>query len=277
MIKQNRCVFNLLFIIATISIPVQGDDHWVGAKSTNDYEDNPNTGDPWFQESDYRDAICGRFVNKMDDYNDSVRKFWTGLNGAKWRYVEGSGDETGYGVDNVDIHMTCTHGGAWGPDPAEGRPATFTLVMWDYGERAFSYQMRLGDGGRKLELFAVYGCLTMAVDTHTWTRWSPVFKGGLKYAAAFWGSSYPSSGAQNTGRTYAEKLHGSGYSLRYAWLDSMDDYSGNQPGVMASGTNTSNCSTRRANMNLSNFRNASVMPRLRDSSVGKICWTRRAA
>jgi hypothetical protein len=207
----------------------------------------------------------------MDDYSDVDRKFWTNLHGARWRYIDGSGDYYGYGVDNVNIHLTCTHGGAW------SSPDRFTVVMWDEDVRAFSTEMRLGDDGRKLGIYAAYSCSTMNDDGSIWNRWSPVFKGGLKYASAFWGAAWSANGAKNTGKSYAEKLHTSGYALKYAWLDSMDDYTGNTPAIMASGTSSTNCSSRRNNMTWSNYKNDTTYPRLRDSSVTNLCWTRRQA
>jgi hypothetical protein len=271
---------SILFLICAISfsLPTYSDPHVVGARHQNTFEVDPNTGDPWRDESNYRDDICGGFVVKMTDYSDVDDWWFVGdlYNANSEAYfIEGWADASTFGVDNTDIHMTCTHSGAWGPDPASGRPAAFTMVMYHRGTRAFSHQMRLGDDARKTELFVLYGCESMKPDDYITTRWRPVFEGGLKYAASFWGAAYPNSGAKNLGKTYAKKLHESGYSFRYAWLDSIDDYSGNTPAVMATGQNTDNCYSRLGNMNLSNFRNASVMPRIRDSSIGRFCWTRR--
>lgn len=247
----------VVVLTSLITISALYADNWVGAKSQDQFESG------WLSASTYRHMTCGNFVNKMDSYSDSTRQYWTEIKGAKWRYLEGDGEGYGYGIDNVDIYMNCSHGGISGN--------SFTIAMWDENDLVYSSQMRLGDDGRGLSIYTSYDCGQMNPSSGWSTRWSYLFKGGLRYASAFWGSSYNSEDTQYFGRHYAENLH-NGLSLKYAWLNAMDDYAGNTPAVMATGISSSSCDSRLSNMNWSNYKN---YERYRDNRITNYCMVRR--
>jgi hypothetical protein len=249
--------------VATVSYEINANcTYYARSKASETFEDE------WQKELSSSFEVCFNFSDRMADYSDTCRKDKTALKNERLRFVDNSGvEDNDKGLDTVDIIMVCTHGGAWDD--------VFTIVMWDNNTRVFSDEMRLGDDGRGLSIYTSYTCNIMKPDEDIWNRWEKIFKGGLKYASAFWEASKHGSAAKGLGEKYANLLHGSGATLKYSWLDAMDDYTGNTPAVMASGVSVEHCEMRRDTMLWSNFKNS--FNRFRDSEVKNVCWTRRRA
>ena len=98
--------------------------------------------------------------------------FWFNLVGKQYYWYE-AGDHDPLSLDTVDMFVEFTHGGITATD-AE-------WAMWDQPVIAYSSQMRLGDDDVGMSIFTQVSCETLTAD-YTWTRWSPVFKGGLRIA-----------------------------------------------------------------------------------------------
>ncbi|MBQ9817193.1 MAG: hypothetical protein IJM59_07005 [Proteobacteria bacterium] len=257
--------FCLLFIvvvsvmITSVAMADDADLNWVGGKAIEEFENNWRT--PLY--GCY--SIVGGFVNTMNSYNDSVRKFYTTLIYPDHFY--GGTDGGTSGVDSVDVFIVCTHGGAW------RNPSLFTQTMYNYETRATSDFMRMGDNGRRLSIYSTFSCETMSSYTNSWSdmeeRWLDVFQGGLRIATGFWGKEYPgySTGA---GTKYAQELHSANKTILDAWMDAADDYSANTPKVMATGNDLGRvvCASRLVYMKLSNYRNYT---RLSDSDNLYLC------
>ena len=257
-----------IFIVGFMAFQVSAyadDDTWVGARSDNTYQ---NT---WQSTVSGHDNICGGFYSKMGTYTNVVQKGWFGLSYGT-EFLEGSDDST-YGVDNHDFFMVCTHGGAW------SNPDRFVQSMYYQGYNIYSTDMRLGDDGRGLSLFASFSCDIMTpnstTSTNMWNRWQSVFKGGLRIASGFMTSAY-SGASMGYGTRYAEEMHVSGRTLAQAWNYVMDDYQYQTPTSMVTQYTCSNCNDylyacgwRMNAMTSSNYKN---YPKLVDSSVSTFCY-----
>jgi hypothetical protein len=146
--------------------------------------------------------------------------------------------------------------------------------MYDVGEWAFSSNMSLGNELRGTSVFATYAGYTMKVDAYTWNRWDSVFGGGLRMALGSHGALYSGVAEYDVGDVFAQYLN-AGYTFKTAWAAAFDltPYNNQDVAVMATGTSSSNCTTRRDNLSWDNFSYSSY-PRLNSSSIGAWCgWT----
>lgn len=224
---------------------------WFATECQKDYQYG------WQKKLNYSYTRCSMFNHELDD-TDLPWYYWN-LVGAKWRW-EDTGDE--FAMDDVDLLYACTHGGASATDSR--------WTMWDNQQRAFSSQMRLGDEAWGLSLLATYSCNTLRTsDGLHWTRMSPIFKGGLRYAMGSHDKVYDGETTDEVGEDFADGLQ-KGKSLKYAWKDGNSDWDADQDlTVMATGANSGDCWNRRDYMTWQNF---PYYPRLRDGQVGWRCF-----
>lgn len=239
---------------------------YVNAYSENNYEINPATNQQWLIPSPYRDPLCGGFLTKMGPYSDAQGSYFGDLRTPN-QFKEGT-DGSNYGLDTVDFAMICTHGGA------STTPNVFALGMYSVGDMLYSTDMRLGDDNNGLSVYLAYACETFAVHgshANYWqSRWLPVFKGGLKFAAGFWQNAYYSATASHSGSNYAECIHGVDAILDSCWQTTMlaaNNY--NTPMVMATGTNYDNAIYRLFHISMTNWHS---LPKLSDNQIQSIIY-----
>ena len=129
---------------------------------------------------------CSAFNQEMSQ--TEWKRFYYNLKGDNWWLHDATHDPSGYDggtLDNVDLFYINTHGGAW--------DTSSVWSMYDVGQRAYSFLMRLGDESRQLSVFAAYACETMkSSDGKIWTRLGPMFRGGLRYATGSHDTVYDS-------------------------------------------------------------------------------------
>lgn len=201
---------------------------------------------------------CGWFNDELDDTDHKI--FYFDLHGAEW-WWEGPGDQLS--LDNVHLFYSSTHGGAWSTKSV--------WAMWDDGSLASSADMRLGDESYGLSIFSTYACKTLKFsDDKMWARMGPIFRGGLRYATGSHDLLYDSVTTDETGEDFADDLQ-KGKSIRFAWKDANSDWwVDNDVTVMTTGTDSSNCLSRRSGMKWQNF---GGYARLRDGKIGWYCYT----
>lgn len=239
----------------------------------------------WKINIDQSDTLVGNFGNTMAQYGSW--SYWYNVVGKAY-YWEDTGDQATNSLETVDLFFTMTHGQAGPhtdniagvcPTPADADPADPTIhatwSMWNYRQRARSEYMRLGDEGKGLSFFVAYACETLKLDQYVWNRWGNIFKGGLRMSMGFaetttWCAPYTCPAQFQHGTRFANYL-GAGQTVSNAWLNAFDDNDGHtfHPAAMATGTNDTDCANRRDSMTWTNFRN---YPRIRDSSIGYVCW-----
>ena len=212
----------------------------------------------WLETLSYSYDRCGRFNNELDDTDTKI--FYYSLVDAKW-WWEGAGDQLT--LDNVHLFYGSTHGGT--------SSSWSRWAMWNDQTRAYSSNMRLGNEAVGTHIFSTYACETLKVsDGHLWDRMGPIFSGGLKYATGSHDKVYDGNSTKDTGEDYADNLQ-KGQAIKYAWKNGNSDWINDQDvTVVATGTNASNCHSRRDNMKWQNFGGYS---RLRDGQIGYICRT----
>ena len=200
---------------------------------------------------------CGWFNNELDDTDFKI--FYYNLDGGEW-WWEGGGDQLT--LDNVHLFYSSTHGGGWS--------TRSVWAMWNDGSLASSTDMRLGNESYGLSIFSTYSCETLKFnDGKMWTRMGPIFRGGLRYATGSHDKLYDSITTDEVGEDYADNLQ-KGKTIKYAWKDGNSDWWEDQDvTVMATGTSSSNCASRRDNMKWQNFGSYS---RLRDSQIAYYCY-----
>ncbi len=228
----------------------------VGVRCQNDFQDN------WAATIDTY-SVCGdNFIPTIQrtDYVD----FYFNLHGASVAFQYGNGAETCNGcggVDSVDFFFLNTHGGNWSNTDA-------VYAMWDSWSVASSANMRLGDSGQQLKVFAGYACDTFQTsDGHFIDRWYPAYAGGLKVGLGAHDLVY--DGNPQKGQEFASRIQ-DGEPISNAWNEAVwyaDN--NNHPSAAVSGVDANDC-WNRMGMNL-----ASVQwtPALRDGQVGYMCWT----
>ncbi len=201
---------------------------------------------------------CNWFNDELDDTDTKV--FYYNLNGAK-PYFETPNDQLE--LDNVHLVYVNTHGGGWSNKSV--------WAMWNQNVLADSLNMRLGDEATGLNIFSTYSCETLKFnDNKMWTRMGSIMRGGVKIATGSHDKLYDSITTDEVGEDYADNLQG-GDKIKYAWKDANSDWATDQDvTVMATGTDQSNCHSRRDNMKWQNF---GGYARLRDNSVGWYCYS----
>ncbi len=199
---------------------------------------------------------CGNFHNSM---SWASRGFYYNLHGAKAGFE--NADSCGWGcgyVDSVDFFYTNTHGGTTSTNA--------TWAMWDQNSLAFSSQMRLGASGRQNMVFASFACNTHVYDGSTWTRWAPVFGGGLVLSVGSHGSLY--AGNTQSSIEFASRMRDEEPIYQAWWRSAWYADNLNQSAVIATGANGTDCSNRATGTKVSNLFGRPV---LRDGAIGWWC------
>ena len=222
-----------------------------GTGCQEEYQNN------WQNELHYVWERCSGFNNELDDTDTKV--FYYNLHGAKWWWESGGDQLT---LDNVNLFYASTHGGGWW--------SSSVWAMWDQNQLADSANMRLGDESYGTSIFSTYACETLKFnDGRMWVRMGPIMRGGVRYATGSHDKLYDSITTDETGEDYADNLQKS-HTIKYAWKDGNSDWWHDQDvTVMATGTNSANCASRRDNMKWQNYNS---YPRLRDGQIGYYCY-----
>ncbi len=222
-----------------------------GTGCQSDYQSN------WQTKLSHVWKRCGWFNNELDDTDHKI--FYYNLHGAKWWWETGGDQLT---LDKVNLFYSSTHGGAWSNKSV--------WAMWDNGSLADSSRMRLGDESYGLSIFATYSCETLKFnDGRMWTRMGPIFRGGLRIALGSHDKLYDSITTDETGEDFADNMQ-KRHTLKYAWKDANSDWATSQDvTVMATGTSSANCASRRDNMKWQNY---TSYGRLRNGAIRYYCY-----
>lgn len=214
----------------------------------------------WAVELRYAYRTCRRFNEELEETD--TRLFYHNLEGARWRF-ETDNDQNG--LERVHLAFVLTHGGR---DLDGDQKAVW--AMWDEWVDANSWNMRLGNEGRGLSIFASYACETHTVgDGHAWERWRNPFKGGLRYTVGSHGNLATGLPTDECGQEFADNLQ-DGDVIYEAWRKAVREPSVDQDATaIASGYDAPDCYNRRDNMTWQNF---SSYPRRRDDNMNFICW-----
>lgn len=222
---------------------------YFGSECQEAYENN------WQETLSYCYDICSGFNNELDDTD--TKRFYYNLNGAK-PYWENTYDQ--YELDNVDMAYACTHGGGWS--------TAAVWAMYNQNQLAYSTNMRLGDEARMASVLSTYACETLKNDGKQWTRYGPIFRGGLRITTGSHGTLWSSWTTDECGEDYADNLQ-QGYSIKWSWKDGVSDWWHDQDAaVMATGANSTDCWNR---LNGMTWQNVTYYPRLRDGQIGYWC------
>ncbi len=219
----------------------------------------------WQVSLSYMNERCNYFNDELDDTD--YEAFYFNLSGKKY-YLEQYGDHQAdlKAPDDVDLLYMGTHGGA--------QTYSSIYAMYDVNQFAYTSNMRLGDSawwGGGLAILATYSCQTLKVsDGGLVTRWGSVLRGGLKMAVGSHDTLWDGLTTDETGEDFADDLQ-HGYSIEYSWYDGNTDwYFDQDTAVVATGTNSTNCSSRKDQMTWQSYGN---YPFLRDANIGWTCWT----
>lgn len=201
---------------------------------------------------------CSGFNDELNDTDTQV--FYYNLDGAK-PYFETPSDQVE--LDNVHLTYVNTHGGGWSTKSV--------WAMWNQNTYADSTNMRLGDESYSLSILSTYSCETLKYsDNKMWTRMGAIFRGGARIATGSHDKLYDSITTDEVGEDYADNLQ-DGDKIKYAWKDANSDWATDQDvTIMVTGTNQSNCHSRRDNMKWQNF---GSYTRLRDGDNGWYCYS----
>jgi hypothetical protein len=218
----------------------------------------------WQNELPYMWNRCGWFVDELDDTDTSV--FYFNLHGSRTKYSTCDGCSTG--VDAVSLMYTGTHGGAKDRDDV-------VLAMWNDGSLAASVAdaWRLGDEATGTSFMAMYSCETLSngdSNAAMKNRWRATFRGGLRIALGSHDKLYDGITTDEVGEDFADDLQ-DGKSAKWAWFDANGDWATDQDvRVLATGTGSSNCASRRDGIKWQNF---TSFNRLRDGNLAWWCWS----
>ena len=223
-----------------------------GTECQADYQNN------WRTELSHSWKRCSWFNDELDDTDTKI--FYYDLHGAK-PYFETGSDQLE--LDNVHLVYVNTHGGGWSDKSV--------WTMWNQDTRAESTSMRLGDEATGLSILSSYACETLKYnDDKMWTRMGSIFRGGLRISTGSHDKLYDSLTTDEVGEDYADNLQ-DGDKIKYAWSDANSDWNTDQDvTVMATGSSSSNCQSRRDNMKWQNF---GSYGRLRDGAITHYCRT----
>jgi len=225
----------------------------VGVRCQNDFENNwANTIDTY--------SMCSNFIDtiKRSEWVD----FYFNLHGGQAAFRNGDATETCNpcgGADSVDFFLLFTHGGV------NGNYAAY--AMWDFSTFAWSSDLRLGDSGQQVKVFATYACDTLQTsDGHFVDRMGPAFGGGVKLLLGAHDLLY--DGNSQKGTEFASRMQ-DGEPIGQSWLEAVwyADNS-NHPSAAATGYNADDC-WNRLGMNLQSVQTS---PALRDGDIGYYCW-----
>lgn len=194
----------------------------------------------------------------IDQMNATVPElFYWNLHGAK-PFFEGALDQVW--TEAADFVFLNTHGGAFS--------TTAAYAMWNSNVNAFTTSMALGNESRGTSIFSSYACQTLADDGKIPTRWASTLGGGLRMVTGSFDTVYDSWTTDDVGEDYAEDLQ-DGDTIAEAWKDGASDwYADADLGVLATGTNKTNCFDRINGMTFQNF---SSFPALKTGAIGFFC------
>jgi hypothetical protein len=204
---------------------------------------------------------CSAFINQIGSANVD---FYFNLHGAGPAFEFGDSKETSKawgGVDSVDFFLLATEGGY--------SNTTAEYAMWDENSIASTSNMRLGDSGKQVEVFASFTCFTfMNSDGLFWKRWQHTFGGGLKLGLGGHGILFGSN-ESSLGQDFALYMQ-EGSTIGSAWLNAFNNANNsNETTVANTGANSNDCWNRQG-VTLKNFASEST---LRDGQIGYVCWT----
>jgi Family of unknown function (DUF6345) len=204
---------------------------------------------------------CSAFIKQVGSANVD---FYFNLHGAAPAFEFGNSKESSKswgGVDSVDFFLLATEGG-YTSTAAE-------YAMWDENSMASTSNMRLGDSGRQVKVFASFTCFTfMNSDGLFWKRWQYAFRGGLKLGLGGHGLLFDSN-ESTLGEDFAIYMQ-EGATIGSAWLNAFyNANSSNETTVGNTGANSTDCWNRQG-VTLNNLASEST---LRDGQIGYVCWT----
>lgn len=267
----HRVIGPIMLVVLAACASSSGPDADVtsSAKQANtaiDFVYGARAGEHW--EHEWNEADEGSYA-KMDGFLSEMDKagarrgfYWDLQNMASHVEVPGDREST----ETVDLFYVQTHGGA---GPAWGNKSVWSAFE-DYNHpnglpkaNAESPNIRLGDDGRGLSIFASYACDTHRIDDLTPTRLGPMMSGGLRITLGMNGPG--KMGANGTAQEFG-RLLSSGVTVVDAWLNGMK-YGGiaNTPAAVISGRNAADSDARAHGMTMATIRN---YERLRDGDIG---------
>lgn len=210
--------------------------------------------------------LCGWFVSQMDETASKI--FYFNLVGKKF-YLEQNGDHqpANDSADDVELLWIGTHGAI----SSTGNRALF--AMWDEDVSADSTNMRYGDSpapGGGVDILAAHSCDVLKHnDDKLAVRWGSALRGGLRMIVGSHDTLNDSVTTNEVGEDFADEIQHKA-SYRNAWKYAVSDiYSSQDATVVATGTSSSNCASRRDGMN---WENSQTYARLRDGAIDKTCW-----
>jgi len=253
--RLRRCA---LLCLASLAIPTIVYARSFGTHSTESYQNSYQAPLPG------ADTCISRMNTELTVWwrNPSTQKFWYNLQGKQYYWHE-TGDQATNSLESVDMFVTFTHGGATSSAHSE-------WAMWDYWALASSDSMRLGDEGVGTSIFTQFSCDTLRIDSYTWARWDSVFAGGLRAALGSHGDLHWGEAEYDVGKVFAQYMT-LGNTLKTSWAAGWDltIYDNQDVAVMFTGSNQSDCESRRDNMTWNNF---GSYPRLQDGAISYWCY-----
>jgi hypothetical protein len=200
---------------------------------------------------------CSAFNDELDDTDTEV--FYWNLHGAK-SFWETASDQVF--VEDVNLMFINAHGGA------SSNIAFY--AMWDEDDFVSSTDLRWGDEGHGLSIFASYACKTLKYsDDRTWHRWNATMKGGLRIMLGSHDQIWNGDTTDEVGEDFADNMQSS-QSLRNAWKDALSDWNHDQDvTAVAFGNSLADCESRRDGMTWQNYPS---YPRRRDADVTHWCY-----
>ncbi|MCU0661200.1 MAG: DUF6345 domain-containing protein [Myxococcota bacterium] len=264
--SRGKCLYvfiPVLMLLMSYRVDASDSTILVAAKGQESYQND------WLDYREYGGNIAWGFSWQCDTFSECEGLVETDLSGvAISRLTESSvleRTDPGWGADTVDIMYLSSHGGL--------QDTTFSVAMYEQNTRWYSSAGRFGDDAREMSVLALWSCSNMANDGgKRATRWSYLFRGGLRMAVGFIGSANPWS--PDPGTDFANELHNY-TTVRYAWHLSVDAVNPDHiPGYMVAGVGcsgtTNSYNNHRILMEYRDFLDE-TWPRVRDNSIG--CYT----
>ena len=258
-IRNALIVMAGLTMLMTFTSPAAASPIHFGVRCEGTFQNN------WNPAIDVYNA-CSDFINTSARYD--YIDFYFNLVGAQPAFYYGNGAETCNpcgGVDSVDFFFMATHGGI-----ASNNPYYASYAMWDAYIGAWINDMRLGDSGQQLKVFATLACDTFKNnDGLFWNRWGNAYRGGLKIGVGGHDLLYTNNDTQGMS-DFAQYMHNGTTPIGWAWLDAVYyALTYNHPTVANTGVNSADCWNRQG-LDITNVIGA---PTLRDGAIGYACWT----
>lgn len=250
--------FAITFLFALSGSTVHAQSMHVGVRCQDSFQDS------WAPDIDIYPA-CSDFISQIAS-TDKV-DFYFNLENAAPAFQSGNANETCNacgGTDSVDFFFMITHGTI-----ANNNANYAGYAMWNDNSVAWTPNMRFGDSGKDLKVFATFSCDTFKTsDGLFWNRWQTVFDGGLKIGVGGHDLLYVDNSTTAV-TDFAADMQ-SGQSIGESWLESVwDANNDNHPSVANTGANSSQCWSRQG----ATLSSVQTMSTLRDSQIGYVCWS----